>query len=103
MEDTDKYEITGLIGGLIFPLCLIPQLTKTYKRKSADDLSNVWLIMTQIAIILHSVYAFAKELYPLYIPLVLEFIEISMLLCMKYNYKRLEIQNASPSSITPTI
>ena len=86
MDETNEYEIIGLIGGLIFPICLIPQLTKTYKRKTADDLSLVWLLMTIIALILHLIYALAEKLLPLYIPLTFELTEMIILVGMKRKY-----------------
>lgn len=93
MDETNEYEIIGLIGGLIFPICLIPQLTKTYKRKAADDLSLVWLLMTIVALILHLIYALAEELLPLYIPLTFELFEMLILVGMKRKYDAINYQN----------
>jgi MtN3 and saliva related transmembrane protein len=51
------FELLGITGSLIICASIIPQVIKTYRTKSARDLSITYLMTLMIGIILLTVYS----------------------------------------------
>lgn len=54
-------DIIGILGGILVIICLIPQLLKIIKRKSAKDVSLIMYIILFIAQVLWATYGFLKN------------------------------------------
>lgn len=83
---TNAYDIVGLIGSFIISAALVPQLTKVYRTKSADDISYPFVCMYITGLSLMGVYGFGESLWPIYIPSTLELLGGISLLVMKIRY-----------------
>jgi MtN3 and saliva related transmembrane protein len=68
-----KIEIIGYIAGFLVSVALTPQVIKTWKTKSARDISLVWSIILMTGLSLWVVYAIANRILPLAIFGVIEF------------------------------
>jgi len=51
------FELLGITGSLIICASIIPQVIKTYRTKSARDLSITYLMTLMIGIILLTIYS----------------------------------------------
>ena len=57
METSLIFEILGTAGSLILCASAIPQIIKTYRTKSSDDLSIVYLATLMLGLMLLMVYS----------------------------------------------
>ena len=57
METSLIFEILGTVGSLILCASAIPQIVKTYRTKSSDDLSILYLITLIFGLMLLMVYS----------------------------------------------
>jgi MtN3 and saliva related transmembrane protein len=62
-----KIEIVGFIAGFLVSIALFPQLIKTWRTKSAKDISIFWSIILMSGLSLWVVYAIANKILPLFI------------------------------------
>ncbi len=83
----DIFNIFGYIGGFILSICLLPQLYKTIRTKSAKDISYGWQLMYSLGIALMGIYAFYYKLYPILIPGIGELLVNIILLFVKMFYE----------------
>ena len=51
------FELVGIVGSLIICASIIPQVIKTYRTKSAHDLSITYLITLMTGIIMVTIYS----------------------------------------------
>jgi MtN3 and saliva related transmembrane protein len=56
--------ILGLVAGTLTTIAFLPQLFKTWKSKSAKDLSSSWLISFTIGILLWLIYGVLIQSLP---------------------------------------
>lgn len=85
---TETYKIIGMLGSFVISSSLVPQMYKVYRTKSAKDISLMFqsLYITGIAMIL--IYGFGEDLWPIYIPAVIEMAAGIVMLAMKLYYDR---------------
>ena len=57
METSLIFEILGTAGSLILCASAIPQIVKTYRTKSSDDLSIIYLATLMLGLVLLMVYS----------------------------------------------
>mmetsp|Transcript_9006 Transcript_9006/g.20317 ORF Transcript_9006/g.20317 Transcript_9006/m.20317 type:complete len:117 (-) Transcript_9006:220-570(-) len=86
MGEIKGMEALGVIGGTSIALSLIPQVIKTYKTKSAGDISYVYQAIYIFGCSLVNTYAIALNLWPVYVPCLIEEALIITLTVMKYVY-----------------
>lgn len=67
MQTDTTTDLIGFVAGLILAVCFLPQLIKTWKEKSAGDVSMSMLVMNLIAALLYEVYAWRLGLIPVVI------------------------------------
>ena len=75
----------GLVAGILTTIAYLPQLIKTWKSKSADDLSWTMLIVLCTGIILWLVYGFYIQDIPIIAANIVTFIFASIILVLKSN------------------
>ena len=68
----EAIEILGTIGGTMIALSLLPQVIHTFRTKSAGDISYVYQGIYIIGITFVNLYAITFELWPVYIPCIME-------------------------------
>ncbi|MFH1276536.1 MAG: PQ-loop domain-containing transporter [Candidatus Woesearchaeota archaeon] len=83
-------EAIGYLGGFLIAISLLPQLIKTYKTKSAKDISLVWTAISLIGLILYGFYAAKNLVYPLLTFATIESVMIIILIGLKYDNKNIK-------------
>lgn len=83
-------EILGFVGGASISASLIPQVIKTYRTKSATDISYIYQAIYILGTSMVNVYALIEGLWPVYVPCIFEEIAIITLTVMKFVCDRRE-------------
>ncbi|MBD2124151.1 SemiSWEET transporter [Trichocoleus sp. FACHB-262] len=78
----------GLIAGSLTTIAYLPQLIKTWKSKSADDLSWSMLITLCVGIVLWLVYGSYVHDIPVICANIVTLVLSSIILGLKIRYKR---------------
>jgi MtN3 and saliva related transmembrane protein len=78
----------GIVAGLLTTLAYLPQAIKTWKSRSADDLSWSMLIILSVGIVLWLIYGVWVRDLPIILANVVTFILTSVILVMKIRYKK---------------
>lgn len=81
-------EVVGYLAGLLMALSLAPQLVKTWRTKSARDLSLLWTSIALIGLVLYVVYAALNTVMPLLVFAAVEGTMVSILIVLKLIYDR---------------
>ena len=84
------FDSLGLIGGIIFTVCNIPQLIKIVKTKSSKDISLASLFLYFIGSTLILIYGIYFELFAIYVPCIIEVL-FEVLLSIEQSYIKLYI------------
>lgn len=63
----DIYEIIGLVAGVITTGAFVPQVYKTWKTKTANDISLVMYLAMFVGIVLWLIYGIHLKSYPMII------------------------------------
>lgn len=84
------FDTIGLIGGIIFPICQIPQIIRVIKTKSSTDLEMSSLVLFVFATIFIIIYSMYFNLYPVYIPSYFDFVVQIILISLKIHYDKLK-------------
>ena len=67
LEKVNFIDAVGLIAGVLTPIAFLPQLVKTWKSKSADDVSLLMFILFISGVILWCVYGILIHANPVII------------------------------------
>jgi MtN3 and saliva related transmembrane protein len=81
-------EFVGYLGGFLIAIALAPQLIRTWKTKSAKDLSLTWTIISMMGLLLYGIYAAANEVMPLLTFAAIESVMLMILIILKIKYDR---------------
>ena len=87
-------ETIGWIGNILFAICGIPQVIKTYKSKSAKDLSMLFLWLWLAGELLTFIYIILGDLetglihYPLYFNYMVNIFMACFLIYAKFIYPK---------------
>jgi MtN3 and saliva related transmembrane protein len=81
-------EIIGYIAGVIVIISWIPQVIKSYKTKSVNDLSILMIILVLTGISLWMIYAFIVKDGPIFASNAILAVLIIWLLYMKIRYEK---------------
>lgn len=81
-------EMVGYLGGFLVAVSLSPQLIKTYKTKSAKDISLLWTSIILTGLILYAIYAAANNILPLLTFAIVESVMVITLMSMKISYDK---------------
>jgi MtN3 and saliva related transmembrane protein len=79
----------GIVAGMLTTFAYLPQAIKTWKSKSANDLSWSMLIILSVGIILWLIYGFSVGDIPIILANVVTFILTCVILAMKIRYKNI--------------
>lgn len=92
-------ETIGWIGNILFAICGIPQVIKTYRSKSTKDLSALFLWLWFTGELLTFAYIVIGDIeiatfhFPLYFNYIVNVFMVSFLLYAKYFYPENELKN----------
>lgn len=92
-------ETIGWIGNILFAICGIPQVIKTYRSKSAKDLSVLFLWLWFAGELLTFIYIVVGDAetatfhFPLYFNYMINIFMASFLLYAKYFYTEKILKN----------
>ncbi|NJN57795.1 MAG: SemiSWEET transporter [Leptolyngbyaceae cyanobacterium SL_5_9] len=87
---TDFTTVLGLVAGALTTIAYLPQLIKTWKSKSAEDLSWSMLITLCIGIVLWLIYGTYVHDLPVILANVVTLMLSSIILVLKLRYSRLK-------------
>ena len=83
----DQIEIIGYIAGFLVATALAPQIIKTWKTKSAKDISTLWAVVLMSGLFLWIIYSIIQTIMPLTVFGIVEFSMAFTLLIFKFFYK----------------
>ncbi|TAN40182.1 MAG: hypothetical protein EPN25_08575 [Nitrospirae bacterium] len=87
MTPQDYITLVGLCAGTLTTTAFLPQVIRTWKTRSAKDISTGMFIMFCSGIALWTVYGFLIRSLPVIITNVTTFILASIILVLKLRYK----------------
>ncbi len=80
------FKTVGLVGGLLLGFCLIPQIIKSIRTESTNDIAYSWTIIYALGLIMLITYGIYFELWSIYAPACLELVCIIILFFLKLHY-----------------
>lgn len=80
------FNVFGYLGGGLLSLCLFPQIIKTIRTKSANDISYLWQILSIVGLVFFELYGLYYLLLPVFVPVTLELLLMIILTCLKCYY-----------------
>lgn len=83
-----KIEIVGYIAGFLVAVSLYPQVIKTWRTRSARDISIVWTVILMSGLSLWVVYGIVNKIVPLAVFGIIEFLLALTLFIFKMIYKK---------------
>jgi MtN3 and saliva related transmembrane protein len=86
--EIDYITTLGLVAGVLTTIAYLPQLIKTWKSKSADDLSWSMLIILCTGIVLWLVYGIYIQDVPIIAANIVTLVLATIILVLKIRYKK---------------
>lgn len=86
--EIDYITSLGLVAGVLTTIAYLPQLIKTWKSKSADDLSWSMLIILCTGIVLWLVYGIYVQDVPIIAANIVTLFLAAIILVLKIRYKK---------------
>ena len=84
-------EIIGMMAGILTTCAFFPQVLKTVRSKSTDDLSWTWLVMMIGGVFLWLVYGTYMDSISLIVSNAITFVSVCVLFVVKYsNYDKVK-------------
>ena len=80
-------ENLGLLAGFLTTIAFVPQVIKTWRSQSADDVSILMFILFIIGVFLWCVYGWEIHAKPVMIANIVTFILASLILGLKLKYE----------------
>ena len=85
------YESMGLLGALLSSITFLPQVVRTWKIRSAEDLSMGMLVIVFCSTIVWLIYGFALWLIPVIIDNTAIMLLSTILLYFRITFKRRDL------------
>jgi MtN3 and saliva related transmembrane protein len=83
----DNSEYIGFIAGFCTTISIVPQIIKTFKTKSARNISLLTYCISCFGIILWIYYGIIINSYSIIIANIISFIFVTIVIAMKLKYK----------------
>ena len=81
-------DLSGFLAALLTTIAFLPQLYKTWKTKSADDVSLIMLILFITGLICWIIYGYKIDSIPILVANVITFIFNFSILILKITYTK---------------
>ena len=88
MSQFNYIDLFGFLAALLTTIAFLPQVFKTWKTKSADDVSLTMLILFNIGLICWIIYGLNIDSIPIVLANVVTFIFNFSILILKINYSK---------------
>ena len=88
MYNLNYIEFFGFLAALLTTIAFLPQLYKTWKTKSADDVSLIMLILFIIGLICWIIYGLKIHSIPILVANIITFIFNLSILLLKITYNK---------------
>jgi len=88
MDERLLIQIIGISAGICTASSLLPQLIKTLKKKEAEDISLIMLILLLTGLGLWMAYGFLKKDIPIVVTNCFSFIINVLLIFLRIKYKK---------------
>jgi len=79
-------DLVGYSAGFLLALCFLPQVLRTFRRKSADDVSMLMLILNFGAALGYEIYAWLLGLTPVVIMNAIYMTLVFVVIVLKIRY-----------------
>jgi len=83
----DSYEIIGLIAAILTTGAFVPQVYKTWKSKSVDDISMTMYSVLFIGVVLWLLYGISLNSLPIILANSITGILVLMVIIFKFRFK----------------
>ena len=83
----DSAKIIGLVAGLLTTISFVPQVVKTWRSKSAKDLSLVMFLLYCTGMLLWTIYGFMLNELPLILWNIITLVLSLVILFFKIKFK----------------
>ena len=90
MSDFNYIDLFGFCAALLTTIAFLPQLYKTWKTKSADDVSLFMLILFITGLICWIIYGLKINSVPIVVANIITFLFNFSILILKINYSKSE-------------
>jgi MtN3 and saliva related transmembrane protein len=87
VTDPSNVTLLGLVAGTLTTLSFVPQVVKSWKRRSVNDLSSVMLVAFTTGVALWLVYGILTDDFPVVIANVVTVILAGALVLMKLRFR----------------
>jgi len=84
----NAFEIAGIIAAILTTASFVPQVVHTLQRRSADDISAVWLVMFGTGISLWFVYGIWMNSLPIILANAVTFLLLMVIAWIKFAPRR---------------
>jgi len=88
MNNFNYIDLFGFLAALLTTIAFVPQLYKTWKTKSADDVSLIMLILFIIGLFCWIVYGLKIGSFPILVANIITFIFNFSILILKITYSK---------------
>ena len=88
MNNFNYIDLFGFLAALLTTIAFVPQLYKTWKTKSADDVSLIMLILFIIGLFCWIVYGLNIGSFPILVANIITFIFNFSILILKITYSK---------------
>ena len=88
MNNFNYIDLFGFLAALLTTIAFLPQLYKTWKTKSADDVSLIMLILFIIGLICWIIYGININSIPILVANIITFIFNFSILILKITYSK---------------
>lgn len=85
--DMDNTKLLGLVAGLLTTMSFVPQVVKTWRTRSARDLSLVMFLLYCLGVFLWMIYGFMIDELPVILWNIITLILASIILVFKIWFK----------------
>lgn len=83
----ERTEIIGLVAGLLTTAAFIPQVIKTWRTKSAKDLSLIMFLLYCLGVLLWSIYGIMIDEFPVILWNIITLSLAAVILYFKLKFK----------------
>ncbi len=84
----NAFEIAGLLAAVLTTASFVPQVVHTLRRRSADDISSLWLILFGTGIMLWFLYGIWLNAMPVILANAVTFLLLMVIAWIKFAPRR---------------
>ena len=86
VDDMTLLDLLGLSAGFLTTISFVPQIVKTWRSKSAADISTSMFALFSLGLILWLIYGFYLQSLPIILANSITLVLTAIILILKYHY-----------------